>query len=191
MRTLKTMLWIGGASALLAMPALGQGRPLPLQRPPSRAQQGTGGAATPPPAAPAPTVSARVSPRARYYSYGDEPVLYTEFPTTVASDGKVYANFGFGYELVPQQCSAPGHPQAAGSTNPPGYTRPAYTPPNQGLPIYGQPVVVPPATAGTRSSPAMNGQRRAYNGARSNQGAQQATGACWSRGDNGRVVVRR
>lgn len=181
MRTLNTMLWIGGASALLAMPALGQGRPLPLQRPPSRAQQGTGGAATPP-AAPAPTVSARVSPRARSYSYGDEPVLYTEFPTTVASDGKVYANFGFGYELVPQQCSAPGHPQVAGSTNPPGFTRPAYTPPNQGLPIYGQPVVVPPATTG---------RRRAYDGARSNQGAQRATGACWTRGDNGRVVVRR
>ncbi|HUX34530.1 MAG TPA: hypothetical protein VMV51_11735 [Gemmatimonadaceae bacterium] len=183
MRTLKTVLWIGGGSALLAMPALGQGRPLPLQRPPSRAQQGTGGAATPPapPASPAPTVSARVSPRERY-SYGDEPVLYTEFPTTVASDGKVYANFGFGYELVPQQCSAQRVAASAGSTNPPGYTRPAYTPPTQGQPTYGQPVVVPPAT---------NGQRRAYDGARSNQGAQRATGACWSRGDDGRVVVRR
>jgi hypothetical protein len=103
MRILTKTLIIGAGSALFAMPALAQGRPLPPQAPPARAQQAEAGHATPP----APSQAPVVTPRAGYgRSIYDGPVVYTNVPVTVASDGRVYANFGSGYQWVPQQCSA-------------------------------------------------------------------------------------
>jgi hypothetical protein len=98
----KVMLLTAAGSALLSAPALAQGRPLPPQPPPTHAQQGTAGPAIPP----APPAAATVTPRAGYGSPYGQTVVYTAIPVTVASDGRVYANFGFGYTLVPQQCSA-------------------------------------------------------------------------------------
>lgn len=164
MRHVTKMLVIGAGSALLAVPALAQGRPLPPQPPPTRAQQAEAGHATPP----APAPSATVTPRYGYdpyYDYG-QPVLYTDVPVTVASDGLVYANFGFGFQLVPNQCAAQRYTRA------PRVVQPA--PPVQ--PQVTQPVPVPaappqPVNVATGAT------------------APSAAGACWTRTRDGRVVI--
>ena len=167
MPKLSTMVMIGAGMALFAAPALAQGRPLPPQPPPARSQQGEAGPATPPALPP----SSTVTPRAGFDRYGyNEPMLYTAVPVTVASDGRVYANFGFGYQLVAQQCSperfAPSY--AATPASPAPYTQPQVTQP---VPVQtNQPVPVQPGAAETT-----------VNGA----------GACWFRTRQGRVVVRR
>ncbi|HEY5218661.1 MAG TPA: hypothetical protein VIJ16_02575 [Gemmatimonadaceae bacterium] len=98
MRTLHAMALIGSATALLASSALAQGKPLPPQPKPARAQQASSGAAIPPAAQQAPVQAARG------YDINGQPVLYTTVPVTVGSDGRVWANFGSGFQLVEQEC---------------------------------------------------------------------------------------
>lgn len=163
MQGFKTMLLAATGTALLALPALAQGRPLPPQPPPTRAQQGTAGAAIPP----APSAPALVTPQAYYPDAYGQPALYPAVPVTVAADGRVYANFGFGYTLVPQQCSAQRLAQLG-----------LRAPPVQGQPVQPR---VPQPPQGATTAPSTNGMSV----------SQQGSGPCWTRARNGMVVVYR
>ena len=128
MRTLMMLLSIGGASALLASPALGQGRPLPPQKAPPTSSMGSAGPAR---------SQAQSAPRQRrggYDNYNNSrqyyaPRSYTKLnvPVMVGTDGLVYANFGNGYEQVQRQCTAQAVAPGGGystQTAPPAYTQP-------------------------------------------------------------------
>ncbi|HVA57959.1 MAG: hypothetical protein WBQ26_02355 [Gemmatimonadaceae bacterium] len=161
----RTMMLLAAAgTALFSGSALAQGRPLPPQPPPPRTQQATAGAAIPP----APPAPAMLAPRAYYPNVYGQPAFYTSVPVTVASDGRVYANFGFGYTLVPQQCSVQRLRQRGDGAGT----------------VHGQ-VVQPHATQpvpqGVTPAPNPNGT----------SAAQPETGPCWTRAPNGLVVVYR
>ncbi len=173
MRTLTTMLIVGAGSALLAAPALAQGRPLPLQSPPPRSQQATS-RATPPAPPPAPVVTptygtgyGRAYNYGYGYGYGYGQALFPSIPVTVASDGRVYANFGYGFQLVPSQCSAQRENRYSGPTQPAGPVQPQVVQPT--VPMTNPPpapVIVTPGAPGPG-----------------------AAGACWTRTRDGRIVV--
>ncbi|MDE3214963.1 MAG: hypothetical protein KGO03_01120 [Gemmatimonadota bacterium] len=169
MRTLTRMLIVGAGSALCAAPALAQGRPLPPQPPPPRSQQATS-RATPPAPPPSPVVTpAYGSGYGPNYNYGYGQALDPSVPVTVASDGRVYANFGYGYQLVPDQCSAQRASRYAGPAQPAG-------------PV--QPQVIQPAVPTTSPPPAPVIVTPGAPG-------PGAEGACWTRTRDGRLVIGR
>ncbi len=162
-RLTKMLMAATAAAGLFAAPVWAQGKPLPRQPQPTHAQQGEAGPAIPP-AAPA---AGTITPQAYYPYGGGQPALYTAIPVTVASDGRVYANFGAGYTWVPQQCSAQRLAQLGVRTGPVQYqaVQPQIAPVQPG-------VVAPPTINGTSST-------------------QQANAPCWSQASNGVVAVYR
>ncbi|HVB29934.1 MAG TPA: hypothetical protein VNE60_00240 [Gemmatimonadaceae bacterium] len=176
MRTLKMLLSIGGASALLASPALGQARPLPPQKAPPASSMGSAGPAR---------SQAQSAPRQRrggYDNYNSRqyyaPRSYTNLnvPVMVGTDGLVYANFGNGYEQVQRQCTA----QAVAPGG--GYSTQAAPP------AYTQPEITQPVPRAQTSSQAMIAQNSGSGGT---MNAPLASTACWGRSLQGNVFVRR
>lgn len=184
MRLIRTLLLAGCGAALLAAPALAQHGRFHAQKPPGRGQVGTAGAAIPPPQALGPDRSYNGG------SYYDGPYTFNYFvPTVVGPDGRVYANFGFGYQQVSRECTSRGYvtyrtrqPRAARQ---PGYTQPQVTQPVPTAPTSSQAMIKQhPGNAGAAVAGATIGGF--YNG-----NSRADRGACWMRARNGRVTVRR
>ena len=169
--------------ALAAAPALAQGRPLPLQKPPTHAQTGTGQVTTPRAAQRGPSERGR---RGGGYDRGWAGYGSGYVPVMIGQDGNVYANFGSGYERVLQQCTlqqAAGRPRVRPPT-PQAYSQPGADPAGAEAPALSRP---PPGR-----SPAFPDSRRATRRAcTSCAPTQLASAACWSRMPNGSVSVRR
>ena len=184
MRLTTLLLIAGSGMALSAASAQAQGRPLPVQKPPARAQTGSAGPVTPPPAERGRVP--RMDRGGQYYERGRARVTYV--PVMVARDGRIYANFGYGYERVLRQCS---YPQVIAQTGvrqvvPQQPTPPAYT----------QPSVTQPVPRAQTSSQAMVAQQQGNAGAagnsmRTDSPSQAASGACWSRMPTGNITVQR
>lgn len=174
MRTLKILLSIAGASVLVASPALGQARPLPLQKAPSPSSMGSAGPVRPPEQA------ARQIRRGGYnYSqqyYAPRSYANLNVPVMVGTDGRVYADFGNGYEQVQREC--PVQAMALGG----GYAaQPA-------PPAYTQPEITQPVPRAQTSSQAMVAQSGGSAGV---VAMPQGSTACWGRSLQGSVFVRR
>lgn len=99
--------------------------------------------------APAATPSGQqVQQRAQYYP--DAFIGY--FPAMISGDGRVWANFGQGYEQVLRSCEAQYGYQYQPSYAAPTYTPPTYTPPSYSPPSYQTPGTTPAAPTVTTGS---------------------------------------
>jgi hypothetical protein len=202
MRLTRAFMIVGGGTALLAAPALAQGRPLPVQKPPTHAQTGTAGQ-TPPPAA-SRADRGRGERRERDGAYARRSSGYAYVPAMIGKDGFVYGNFGYGYERVTRQCSLfqTTQPSPAGPSTPPQpYSQPQLTQP------VPRPQTAAPAngtgstglTPAHASPPSTVGQTSGYSGLTTANSmpmhagppTQLAAAGCWSRLANGNVAVQR
>jgi hypothetical protein len=126
------------------------------------------------------------------------PGNYGRVPAFVAQDGRVYANFGYGYEQVLRSCSVQHSPGYAQPTyNPPAYQAPTYTPPTYSASTFGpsntQPAPAQP-TGSERALPSNQGTTVAPTTAgiaRAPATASTGGAACWTQDAEGRVVVVR
>jgi len=106
-------------------------------------------------------------------------------PVVLMPDGRIYADFGYGYEPVIRSCtvSAP----VAYAAPPAQYSPPAYATPTYNVPSYNPPAYNQPAATSSTSSQ-MGGQvasRRLRNS------TDPVTPACWLTDAYGRAVVLR
>ncbi len=184
MRLARVLMVTGCGMALAAAPLLAQGRPLPLQKPPTRAQTGTAGQAAAPRAAErAPSERGRRADRGGAYYGGSSGYRYV--PVMVGQDGNVYANFGYGYERVLRQCTLAQTVQQprVQQPTPQAYSQPALTQP------VPRPQTASPAIGATPSlSGLTSGNTKAMH---VGPATQLAAAACWSQLGNGNVTVRR
>ncbi|HEU4989261.1 MAG TPA: hypothetical protein VFT41_05730 [Gemmatimonadaceae bacterium] len=187
MRLLNAMVFVGLGTALAAASASAQGRPLPVQRPPARAQQGSAGPVTPPPA----EQRAERHGGGERWEYGRAPIRYSYLPAMILGGGQVYANFGYGYERVLRECAmAPALPS---------YGAQQVTPAQPTPPAYSQPEYTQPVPRAQTSSQAMIAQSQGNAAGvptvspvmHAGMPTQMADNACWTKAANGRVVVRR
>lgn len=182
MRLLNALVIVGLGTTFATASAAAQGRPLPAQRPPARAQQGSAGPVTPPPG------ERRGEQRGggERWNYDRAPVRYAYLPAMILGGGQVYANFGYGYERVLRECTAaPALPSyGAQQPTPPAYTQPEYTQPVPRAQTSSQAMIAQSQgnAAGVPSaSPVMH----------MGMPTPVAANACWTKAANGRVVVRR
>ncbi len=179
----------GCAVALAGAPALAQGRPLPLQKPPTHAQTGVG-QASPPPAAPR-------GPGDRWRDGGGYSGRWSgsgRVPVMIGSDGNVYANFGYGYERVLRQCTVQQIVQQPRVQQPhvlqPHVQQPS--PPAYSQPELTQPVPRPQTVSPSAQTPSLSGLTSGNTqGMHVGPPTQLASAACWSRMANGNVSVGR
>lgn len=157
-----TVLVIGSGLAFAVAPALAQGRPVELPKPPTHAQTGT---------AVAPSTTATPRPRAAQDRHGDGSAdrranrTLVRLPAEVGADGRVFTNFGNGPVLVSSQCAS--RQTGAHSATGPAYGQPEITQP------VPQPILQPVPGAGQQP----------------NSVAPTANSACWTRDANGVVEV--
>jgi hypothetical protein len=121
---------------------------------------------------------------------GDYPVAAGVVPVIVTADGRVYADFGWGYEQVIRQCAqtityvaqTPAT-TAAGASQPapPAYKTPTYT-----TPTYSTPAYSPGVTATTPARPTTGIS------APSNPSAPSSLGsaACWINSSGRTLIIR-
>lgn len=164
MRFRGAMMLVAGGTALWAVPALAQGRPLPLPKPPAHSQQASAGPATPPPQ----TVTQQQE--TNYGPYRRSRVQMVRYAAQVSVDGRVYANFGNGLSLVQAECSA----QQIG-----------VAPAQQQA--YGQPQVTQPVP----QVQSVTAQAMAQNPGSGGSTVSAYPSACWTRAANGAVEVYR
>lgn len=148
-----------------------------------------GGMASPPP----PSVPRIQQPpygsQYDHVPYGSEqygsPVIGS-VPVALMPDGRIYADFGYGYEPVIRSCAAA---TSAIQVSPaPQYSPPAYTTPTYTLPSYAPPTHQQPSGMQSMSSPTAYGQRSAM---RLRTSANPVIPSCWVTDAYGRVVVVR
>lgn len=117
----------------------------------------------------------------RHDDHGDRGRYSNRIPTIVTNDGRVFANFGNGYEQVARACAA----QYAQPANPSGsgvYSTPTYSLPNYGAQ---QPMpYTPPVPAMPTESQKMIQEQQAQANA-----TQAAQIACWTTDAQGSVFV--
>ena len=184
MRLTRVLMVTGCGMALAAVPLLAQGRPLPLQKPPTRAQTGTGQAAAPRAAGRAPSERGRRGDGGGANYRGSSGYGYV--PTMVGQDGNVYANFGYGYERVLRQCTMQQTVQQPRVQQP--------TPQ-----AYSQPELTQPVPRPQTASPATGAQQPGLSGLTSGNtqamhvgpATQLAAAACWLQLGNGNITVQR
>ena len=186
MRLRGTVMAAACGVALAAAPALAQGRPLPLQKPPTHAQIGTGQATAPRAAQRGPSERGR---RGGGYDRGWSGYGSGYVPMMIGQDGNVYANFGYGYERVLRQCTMQQTVQQ--TVQQPRVQQP--TPQAYSQPELTQPVPRPQtASPATGTPPSLSGLTSGNTqGMHVGPPTQMATAACWSRLPNGNVSVRR
>ncbi len=189
MRIVKSLLLAGLGAALVASSAFAQDGRVHAQKPPGRGQVATAGAAIPPaqPLGPGRAYGGEAYDGGGYF--GDPYTSSYYVPTVVGADGRVYANFGYGYEQVTRECASRGYvtygARAPRTVRQPVYTQPGVTQPVPTAPTASQTMIQRnPGNAGAAVGGVSVGGF--YVGQ-----SQAANGACWMRGGGGRVVVRR
>lgn len=183
MRFPRALLVAACGAAFAAAPALAQGRPLPLRKPPTHAQTGVGQASPPPSAHRGPDERGR---RGGGYDRRWSGSGSGFVPSFIGQDGNVYANFGYGYERVLRQCTMQQAVQQPTVQQP---TPQAYSQPELTQPVP-QPQTVSPGTG--MQPPSLSGLTNTdTQGMHVGPPTQLAAAACWSRMSNGSVSVRR
>jgi hypothetical protein len=150
----------------------------------------TAGIAPPPP----PASASGTAPSAAI-GMGDAGLV----PVVVGNDGRVFADFGFGYERVLRSCSATQTAAAVASSasGVPSYLPQPFTPPAYAPPVYTPPTYSPPsapstphaATAGATAAIAPSPAQAATS--TQSVTSERARAACWTTSSQGKIVVIR
>jgi len=132
---------------------------------------------------PAPPAPAATSPRRAYYHHG---AFRSDLPILTMGDGRIFADFGRGWEQISRSCSLPSGYVGNQIVSPSGLQQPVVVQPTvtqptapgvQRLP-YTPPVPVP--LSGSQQIAAQDGRLPDAN----------AVGqSCWTRAQDGRIVV--
>ncbi len=186
MRLTRLFMLAGSATAMLAVPALAQGRPLPVQKPPTRAQTGTGAPSAPPPQARQERGHSERADRDGGYYRQSDGYRNGYVPVKIEQNGLVYGNFGYGYERVARQCttSQPAPQTAARQPTPQAYSQPQLTQPVPRPQSYSPTTTTLPSGYSGLTSPNTSAMHVG-------PPTPAATAACWSRSGNGTVTIRR
>lgn len=130
-----------------------------------------------------------------YYSapYPAAPVV-ASIPVVLMPDGRIFADFGYGYEPVLRSCAAAAVTYAAppAQYSPPNYATPSYSVPSYDTPAFSQPAPAQP----TAADQMLAGMQRAQQPAQASPTPVRTTSApviasCWATDAYGRVMVVR
>ena len=113
--------------------------------------------------------------------------LFGNIPVTVFRDGRVFADFGLGWEEVARSCTLPVSYGVPGISAPP-LIQPVVLQPTPIQPAI-QPTSVPWPTPAPVTLPANYAQAQAQNGLPVQYVARTGTQACWAIGPAGQVFI--
>jgi hypothetical protein len=115
--------------------------------------------------------------------------LFGNMPVLVLNDGRVFADFGLGWEQVVRSCTLPVEYGI------PGISTPSLIQPAVAQPTVTQPTIGPTSVAWPSQPPvpaqAASQQVQTQNGQPVQAAATTATQSCWAIGPSGRVFVGR
>lgn len=129
------------------------------------------------------------------YGGGYGSPVVASIPVVLMPDGRIFADFGYGYEPVLRSCATAAAPVAY-TTAPTQYSPPAYAAPTYSVPSYGPQPFDQPAPAQPTAADQMLGAHLGQPSAQPAPGAGRAVqrpviSACWATDAYGRVFVVR